>query len=73
MTNEEIQKVKNGVVFVPTAGRPVAVVYNIPGVSNLKLSRKVLPAIFSRSKSRAWCSNSSQIVTLSYKLGLSEL
>lgn len=47
MTDEEVKKVNNGVVFVPTAGGPVAVVYNIPGVSNLKLSRKVLPAIFS--------------------------
>lgn len=46
MTDEEIKKVKNGVVFVPTAGGPVAVVYNLPGVSDLKLSRKVLPAIF---------------------------
>lgn len=47
MTDEEVKKVSNGVVFVPTAGGPVAVVYNVPGVSNLKLSRKVLPAIFS--------------------------
>ncbi len=47
MTDEEVQKVKNGVVFVPTAGGPVAVVYNLPGVSNLRLSRQVLPRIFS--------------------------
>lgn len=47
MTDAEVSKVKNGVIFVPTAGGPVAVVYNIPGVNNLKLSRKVLPAIFS--------------------------
>ncbi|MBA2747676.1 MAG: phosphate ABC transporter substrate-binding protein PstS [Tatlockia sp.] len=46
MTDTEVAKVKNGVLFVPTAGGPVAVVYNLPGVSNLKLSRKVLPAIF---------------------------
>lgn len=46
MTDEEIKKVKNGVVFVPTAGGAVAVVYNVPGVNNLKLSRKTLPAIF---------------------------
>lgn len=46
MTDEEAGKVKNGVLFVPTAGGPVAVVYNLPGVSNLKLSRTVLPAIF---------------------------
>jgi phosphate transport system substrate-binding protein len=47
MTNAEIGKVKNGVVLVPTAGGAVSVVYNLPGVSNLKLSRKTLPAIFS--------------------------
>ncbi len=47
LTDAEAAKVKNGVLYVPTAGGPVAVVYNLPGVSNLKLSRKVLPAIFS--------------------------
>lgn len=47
MTDEEAKKVKNGVLFVPTAGGAVAVVYNLPGVSDLKLSRKVLPGIFS--------------------------
>lgn len=46
MTNAEAGQVKPGVVFVPTAGGPVAVVYNLSGVSNLKLSRAVLPAIF---------------------------
>jgi phosphate transport system substrate-binding protein len=46
MTDEEASKVKNGVVFVPTAGGAVAVVYNVPGVTNLRLSRKTLPAIF---------------------------
>src|SRR4028118_842985 len=40
------EKMSRGVVMVPTAGGAVAVVYNIPGVSNLKLSRSVLPAIF---------------------------
>ena len=47
MTDEEAAKVKQGVLFVPTAGGAVAVVYNIPGVTNLKLSRTVLPQIFS--------------------------
>lgn len=47
LTDAEASKIKNGVLYVPTAGGPVAVVYNLPGVSNLKLSRKVLPAIFS--------------------------
>lgn len=47
MTDAEASKVNGGVVYVPTAGGPVAVAYNLAGVSNLKLSRKVLPAIFS--------------------------
>jgi len=47
MADEEIAKVKNGVVLVPTAGGAVAVVYNLPGVNGLKLSRATLPAIFS--------------------------
>ena len=47
MTDEEAAKVKQGVIFVPTAGGAVAAVYNLPGVSNLKLSRTVLPKIFS--------------------------
>ncbi|MBW4671741.1 MAG: phosphate ABC transporter substrate-binding protein PstS [Cyanomargarita calcarea GSE-NOS-MK-12-04C] len=46
MTDAEIAKVKQGVILVPTAGGAVSVVYNAPGVSNLKLSRKTLPAIF---------------------------
>jgi phosphate transport system substrate-binding protein len=47
MTDGEIAKVKNGVILVPTAGGAVSVVYNVPGVSNLKLSRTTLPDIFS--------------------------
>ena len=47
MTDAEIGKVKNGVILVPTAGGAVSVVYNVPGVRNLRLSRKTLPAIFS--------------------------
>ena len=46
MTDAEESKVKQGVVFVPAAGGAIAVVYNAPGVTDLKLSRKVLPAIF---------------------------
>ncbi|MGB3509989.1 MAG: phosphate ABC transporter substrate-binding protein PstS, partial [Microcoleaceae cyanobacterium] len=42
----EIEQMPNGVVMVPTAGGAVAVVYNLPGVSNLKLSQLVLPDIF---------------------------
>lgn len=47
MKDEEMSKVKNGVILVPTAGGAVSVVYNLPGVNNLKLSRSTLPAIFS--------------------------
>jgi phosphate transport system substrate-binding protein len=47
MTDSQIAKVKKGVILVPTAGGAVSVVYNLPGVSNLKLSRATLPAIFS--------------------------
>ncbi|MBW4646814.1 MAG: phosphate ABC transporter substrate-binding protein PstS [Goleter apudmare HA4340-LM2] len=47
MTDGDMAKVKNGVILVPTAGGAVSVVYNLPGVNNLRLSRKTLPAIFS--------------------------
>ncbi|WGV27704.1 phosphate ABC transporter substrate-binding protein PstS [Halotia branconii] len=47
MKDEEIAKVKNGVILVPTAGGAVSVVYNLPNVNGLKLSRTTLPAIFS--------------------------
>jgi phosphate transport system substrate-binding protein len=46
MTDADIAKVKNGVIMVPTAGGAVSVVYNLPGVNNLRLSRATLPAIF---------------------------
>ncbi|HEY9846617.1 MAG TPA: phosphate ABC transporter substrate-binding protein PstS, partial [Candidatus Caenarcaniphilales bacterium] len=52
MTDEEIAKVSRGVMLVPTAGGAVSVVYNLPGVTNLKLSRTVLPAIFAGKISR---------------------
>jgi phosphate transport system substrate-binding protein len=47
MKDDEISKVKNGVILVPTAGGAVSVVYNLAGVNNLKLSRTTLPDIFS--------------------------
>lgn len=47
MKDSEIAKVKNGVILVPTAGGAVSVVYNVPGVTNLRISRTVLPEIFS--------------------------
>jgi phosphate transport system substrate-binding protein len=46
MTDEQISQVSKGVVMVPTAGGAVTVIYNLPGVTSLKLSRSVLPAIF---------------------------
>ena len=46
MTDEDMAKVKNGVILVPTAGGAVSPIYNLPGVANLKLSREVLPEIF---------------------------
>lgn len=42
----ERQQMKNGLIMVPTAGGAVSVVYNLPGVSNLKLSREALGKIF---------------------------
>lgn len=47
MTDADMAKVKNGVILVPTAGGAVSVVYNVPGVNNLRLSRGTLPAVFS--------------------------
>ncbi len=46
MTDAEIDKVKGGVLMIPTAGGAVAVAYNLPGVKNLKLSNTVLTGIF---------------------------
>ena len=46
MSDEEIAKVKGGVLMIPTAGGAVTVPYNLPGVKNLRLSREVLSGIF---------------------------
>ena len=46
MSDEEIAKVKGGVLMIPTAGGAVTVPYNLPGVKNLRLSREVLTGIF---------------------------
>jgi phosphate transport system substrate-binding protein len=40
-------QMKNGVLLVPTAGGAVAVVYNLPGSKGVKISRQMLPKIFS--------------------------
>lgn len=44
--SEDQSQMKKGLILIPTAGGAVSVVYNLPGVTNLKLSRSVLPAIF---------------------------
>ncbi|MEM7580773.1 MAG: phosphate ABC transporter substrate-binding protein PstS [Cyanobacteria bacterium P01_A01_bin.80] len=46
MSDRDINSVKRGVILVPTAGGAVSVVYNLPGVNKLKLSRTTLPLIF---------------------------
>ena len=43
----EKSQMKNGALLVPTAGGAVAVVYNLPGSKGVKISRQVLPKIFS--------------------------
>jgi phosphate transport system substrate-binding protein len=46
MTDAEIAKVSKGVILVPTAGGAVSVIFNVPGVEKLRLSRFTLPGIF---------------------------
>lgn len=47
MTDAQMAQVSRGVILVPTAGGAVSIVYNLPGVNNLRLSRAVYPDIFS--------------------------
>lgn len=51
MKDSEIKKVEEkrgrSIILVPTAGGAVSVVHNVPGVSELRLSRQTLPLIFS--------------------------
>lgn len=49
---EDQAQMTKGVILVPTAGGAVSVVYNLPGVDSLKLSRTVLPAIFANEITR---------------------
>ncbi|MDC0835802.1 phosphate ABC transporter substrate-binding protein PstS [Geitlerinema sp. CS-897] len=51
-SEEEIAQMEDGLILIPTAGGAVAVVYNLPGIENLNLSRDVLPKIFSGEISR---------------------
>uniref|UniRef100_UPI00403FB36E phosphate ABC transporter substrate-binding protein PstS n=1 Tax=Microcoleus sp. OTE_8_concoct_300 TaxID=2964710 RepID=UPI00403FB36E len=46
MTAAQIAQVKRGVMAVPTAGGAVAVVYNLPGVTNLRLNNEAMKGIF---------------------------
>lgn len=46
MTDEEISKVKQGVVLVPATAGSIVLAYNLPGVESLKLSREAYVGIF---------------------------
>ncbi|AFY70527.1 phosphate ABC transporter substrate-binding protein, PhoT family [Thalassoporum mexicanum PCC 7367] len=43
---QERSNLDRGLILVPTAGGAVAIIYNLPGVEKLNLSRELLPAIF---------------------------
>jgi phosphate transport system substrate-binding protein len=46
MNDEEIAKVKQGVVMIPATAGEIVYAYNLPGVTNLKLSREVMAGIY---------------------------
>src|ERR1700724_2126605 len=46
MTDEQIAKVKQGVVLIPATAGNIVLAYNLPGVENLKLSRDAYAGIF---------------------------
>jgi phosphate transport system substrate-binding protein len=46
MTAAQIAQVSRGAMQIPTAGGAVCVIFNVPGVQKLRLSRFSLPAIF---------------------------
>jgi phosphate transport system substrate-binding protein len=46
MTDEQIAKVKQGVVLIPATAGSIVLAYNLPGVENLKLSRDAYAGIF---------------------------
>jgi phosphate transport system substrate-binding protein len=46
MTDEQIAKVKQGVVLVPATAGSIVLAYNLPGVETLKLSREAYAGIF---------------------------
>lgn len=45
-TDAELAKVKNGAGLIPTTAGSIAVVYNLTGVTGLKLSRELLADVF---------------------------
>jgi len=46
MSEEEISRVAGGVQLIPMTAGSIVIAYNLPDVKDLKLSRKVYPAIF---------------------------
>lgn len=46
MTDEEIAKVKAGAVMIPATAGSIVIAYNLPGVTDLKLSREAYAGIF---------------------------
>jgi phosphate transport system substrate-binding protein len=46
MTDDEIAKVKDGVVLIPITAGEIVLAYNLPGVTELKLPHDVYPDIF---------------------------
>jgi phosphate transport system substrate-binding protein len=46
MTDDQIAKVKQGVVLIPATAGSIVMAYNLPGVENLKLSRDAYVGIF---------------------------
>jgi phosphate transport system substrate-binding protein len=46
MSDEEIAKVKAGAVMIPATAGSIVIAYNLPGVTDLKLSREAYAGIF---------------------------
>ena len=46
MSDEEIAKVKQGVLMIPATAGSIVIAYNLPGVADLKLSRDAYAGIF---------------------------
>ncbi|ACK71216.1 phosphate ABC transporter, periplasmic phosphate-binding protein [Gloeothece citriformis PCC 7424] len=46
-SQSEKSQMKRGMLMIPTAGGAVAVIYNLPGVNNVQISRQALGKIFS--------------------------